>query len=97
MIADTRKADAWVEDTSIALANMMLMAEDLGIGSCWTQIRLRKTADGEDAGEVIRKMLGIPDHYAVEAVLSLGIPQQSPAPKTVSAENNPKVHFNGVF
>lgn len=97
VIADARKADAWVEDTSIALANMMLMAEDLGIGSCWTQIRLRRSAEGRDAGEVIRELLSIPEYYEVEAVLSLGIPADPRPPKEVRAEDSPKVHLNGTF
>ncbi|MDR2816659.1 MAG: nitroreductase family protein, partial [Proteiniphilum sp.] len=34
-------SDAWVEDASIAAVNMQLQAEELGIGSCWAQVRNR--------------------------------------------------------
>ena len=39
--ADPAKSDAWIEDASIAAEMMQLQAADLGIGSCWIQIRDR--------------------------------------------------------
>lgn len=81
-VANTEKADAWIEDCSLALGNMMLMAEDLGIGSVWTQIRLRKSLSGKSAEKNVRELMGIPDHYAVEAVLSLGFPAENKEPHT---------------
>jgi len=46
---DRTKSDAWIEDASIASIYMQLQAEDLGLGSCWCQIRNRKTFAGADA------------------------------------------------
>lgn len=40
VVADTLVADTWIEDSSIALAHMHLMATELGLGSCWVQIHL---------------------------------------------------------
>ena len=34
-------SDAWVEDGSTAAINMQMQAEELGIGSCWIQVRNR--------------------------------------------------------
>ena len=34
VFGDSEKADTWIEDSSIALSFMMLMAEDQEIGSC---------------------------------------------------------------
>ena len=42
VIADTMISDTWCEDSSIALTYLHLAATDLGIGSCWVQIHMRK-------------------------------------------------------
>ena len=34
VIADGEKSDVWIEDCSIVMSNMHLMADSLGIGSC---------------------------------------------------------------
>ena len=49
VIANAEVSDVWIEDSSIAMANMHLMADSLGIGSCWIQGRLR-TATSADSG-----------------------------------------------
>lgn len=46
VIADPEKCDVWVEDCSIVMANMHLMADSLGLGSCWIQGRLRMASEG---------------------------------------------------
>ena len=40
VIADSTKTDVWIEDCSIVMAYMHLMADALGLGSCWIQGRL---------------------------------------------------------
>ena len=74
VVADPAKSDVWVEDCSVVMANMHLAADSLGVGSCWIQGRLRETADGESTEGFLRKILGFPDGYRLEAVLSLGMP-----------------------
>ena len=49
VLANVMESDVWVEDASIASIYMQLQAEDLGLGSCWCQIRNRKTEDDADA------------------------------------------------
>ena len=39
VLANVMESDVWVEDASIASIYMQLQAEDLGLGSCWCQIR----------------------------------------------------------
>lgn len=64
--------DCWVEDCSIAAISMQYQAEELGIGSCWVQIRGRGLSDGTAADEVVKGILNIPDSYNVLCVIALG-------------------------
>jgi nitroreductase len=70
--ADTTKSDVWTEDCSIAAMTVQLTAEELGLGSCWAQIRLRPHDDQSSAGEYIKGLLELPDSYAVECVIGIG-------------------------
>lgn len=64
--------DCWVENASIAAFMIQLQAEDLGLGSCWIQIRGRLAPDGTPSGEVIRDLLGIPDELEPLCVVVVG-------------------------
>ncbi len=70
--ADSEKADTWIEDSSIAMTYMMLAAEEQNLGCCWVQIHLRIDADGRDAEENVREILGLPETYRVVGFLALG-------------------------
>jgi len=78
VLGDEEKTDVWVEDCSIAMANMHLMADSLGVGSCWIQGRLRNAPDGRTAEEYVRERLKFPENLRLEAILSLGMPQTHP-------------------
>ncbi|MCQ2584230.1 MAG: nitroreductase family protein [Treponema sp.] len=69
---DSEKSDVWVEDCSIAMTYLHLAATDLGLGSCWIQIRNRKNAEGRDSADYIKDLLGIKAPFEVLAVLSVG-------------------------
>ena len=45
VVADMTKSDAWVEDASVAAIIMQLQAADLGLGSCWVEVRNRFRPD----------------------------------------------------
>lgn len=75
VIGDSEKSDVWIEDCSIAMTYLHLAAVNLGLGSCWIQIRNRQTKNGEDSGAYIKELLNIKDKDQVLAVLSLGIPE----------------------
>jgi len=70
--ADTTKSDVFIEDATVAAILMHLQAADLGIGSCWIQIRNRFAADGESAEDIVRDMLGIPEEMTVECIMTFG-------------------------
>ena len=70
--ADMTRTDTWVEDASIAAILMQLQAADLGLGSCWIQVRNRFGAMDEPAEDIVREILGIPETMGVLCILSIG-------------------------
>ncbi len=76
VIGDREKSDMWIEDCAAAMIQMHLQAFALGIGSCWVQCRGRKTADGRDSDEAVRELMHYPDRFSVEAILSIGMPDE---------------------
>lgn len=72
VIGDTTKTDVWIEDCSIASIIIQLAAQELGLGSCWVQMRCRADAEGVPAEDNVRKILDIPQHYAVLSVIAVG-------------------------
>lgn len=91
--ADSEMVDVWVEDCASAMTQMHLMADALGIGSCWLQVRLRTAPDGSRATQdVIRELLGIPEKFSVMAILTLGMPASHPDPRTVEDLPLSKIH-----
>ncbi len=92
--ADSELVDVWVEDCASAMTQMHLMADSLGLGSCWLQVRLRKTPDGlQDTQDYVRKALGIPAKYSVMAILTLGIPAEHPDARTIDDLLHEKIHL----
>ncbi len=72
--ADTSKSDVWIEDASIAAIIIHLAAADLGLGSCWAQMRLRMRNDGTSASDYISNILNLPEHIQVQAIIGIGHP-----------------------
>ena len=92
--ADAELVDVWVEDCASAITQMHLMADAIGVGSCWLQVRLRKAPDGvTDTQEVVRDLLHIPEKYGVMAILTLGMPANHPAAKAIDDLLLDKIHY----
>lgn len=72
--ADPAKSDVWVEDAAIATTLIHLQATDLGLGSCWVQLRLRQREDGADSQEYMRALLGLPEGMMALAMVGIGYP-----------------------
>ncbi|MCD7900475.1 MAG: nitroreductase family protein [Bacteroides sp.] len=70
--ADPLASDVWIEDASIASIMIQLQAEDLGLGSCWIQIRERFAASGVPSDEYVRDLLDIPLQLQVLSVIAIG-------------------------
>ena len=72
VLGDPVQNDCWVEDGSIAAISMQYQAEELGLGSCWVQMRGRGLSDGTTADTVIRGILDIPENLCVLCVVAIG-------------------------
>ena len=66
--------ECWIEDGSIAAISMQYQAEELGLGSCWVQMRGRGLSDGTRANDIIRGILSLPENMQVLCVLAIGHP-----------------------
>lgn len=87
------ESDAWVEDASIAAAYMQLQAADLGLGSCWIQVRGRFTADGTPSEECVAELLGIPEQLPVLCIMTFGHPDEQRKPLDPAKALWEKVHI----
>ena len=72
VLGDPQTNDCWIEDCSIAAVSMQYQAEELGLGSCWAQMRGRGLTDGTPADEVIRGILDIPANYRTLCIIAFG-------------------------
>ena len=61
VLMDTSLTDVWVEDAAIAAVTMQYQATELGLGSCWAQLRLRGQDDGTSAEECLRDIFQFPE------------------------------------
>ena len=86
-------SDAWVEDASIASINMQMQAEELGIGSCWIQVRNRLFSETVTASEYINDLLDIPMPLEVLCVISFGKKEKERTPADIENLHWEKVHI----
>lgn len=94
VIADPEACDVWVEDCSIAAIIMQLSAHNLGLGSCWIQVRERMHSDGVKAEDYIKEVLGIPGEYAVQCMVAIGYPAEDKKPHEEEKLPYSKIHLN---
>ena len=94
VLGDPLISDVWIEDTSIASLMIQLQAEDLGLGSCWVQVRERYTAEEVPADEVARNLLGIPMHLQVLSIIAVGHKATERKPFDEADLQWEKIHIN---
>ncbi len=94
VMADPLASDVWIEDASIASAFIQLQAEDLGLGSCWIQIRERFTATGLTSDEFVHGVLGIPLQMQVLSIIAIGHKGMERKPFDEAHLQWEKVHIN---
>ena len=94
VLGDPARGDVWIEDCSIASLVIHLAAADLGLGSCWIQIRKREH-DGEvTAEEYVRKVLAVRSELQVEAIVAIGYPKEEKAGHPLASLPYDKVNYN---
>lgn len=94
VVGDEERSDVWIEDCSVVMANMHLMASALGVGSCWIQGRGREAIDGETTEDFLRRILQFPAECRLEAILALGMPDEELPARTPESLPFYKVHIN---
>lgn len=94
VMADPLASDVWIEDASIASLLIQLQAEDLGLGSCWIQVRERFTASGMPAGEYVHDVLDIPLQWQVLSIIAIGHKGMERKPFDEAHLQWEKIHLN---
>lgn len=89
---DQSKSDVWVEDCSIASIIVQLVAESLGLGSCWVQIHKRMHNESMTSNHYIKEILNLPEDIAVESVIAIGYPAERPEPIKQEFLDYDKIH-----
>ena len=93
-LGDPMQNDCWVEDGSIAAISMQYQAEELGLGTCWIQMRGRGLEDGTPADDVIRGVLNIPDNFNCLCILAVGHWTDERKPQSEDKLKWENVHLN---
>jgi nitroreductase len=92
VVGDPQKSDTWVEDCSIASIIIQLEADDLGLGSCWVQVKNREHDELTTADDYIKTLLDIPAGKSVLSVIAIGYPNEIKKSFHMSVELLQKIH-----
>lgn len=92
--ADPLASDVWIEDASIASIMIQLQAEDMGLGSCWVQIRERFTAAGMSSDEYVHGILDLPLQLQVVSIIAIGYKAMERKPFDEENLQWEKIHIN---
>ncbi|MDO7786902.1 nitroreductase family protein [Desulforamulus aquiferis] len=77
----------WVQDCSAATQNILLAANQRGLGAVWVGLYPR-----EERVDIVRNILGMPDHIIPLALIPIGHPAEAKEP--ANRYNPAKVHYN---
>ncbi|MFC1634436.1 nitroreductase family protein [Planctomycetota bacterium] len=91
---DGEKSDVWIEDCSIASILVQMVAQSIGLGSCWIQIRKRMYDDQTTSEEYIRNLLNVPNPMKVESIIAIGYPAETREPLPRENLKDDRIRFN---
>ena len=77
--------DYWIQDCSAATENILIAVTSMGLGAVWLGCHPRP-----ERVAAIRKILGIPEHFGVLSLISIGHPAEEKEPRTQYDES--RVH-----
>ena len=92
--ADPLASDVWIEDASIASIYLQLQAEDMGLGSCWVQLRERFTASGMSSNEYVHEVLDMPLQLQALSIIAIGHKGMERKPFNEDNLQWEKIHLN---
>lgn len=79
--------DFWVQDCSAATENILLAAEDKGLGAVWLGVY-----PIENIVDALKKLLGLPESVIPLSIIPVGYPDEQRV--TVSRFNKARIHYN---
>jgi len=85
---DSSLTDTWQADGAIAAQNMLLAAEEQGLGACWCQIYNR-----DESEQMVRELCGIPENLNVLCVISLGYKDEERKQYDLEKLKYEKIHY----
>ena len=94
VVADPLASDVWIEDAAIASIYLQLQAEDLGLGSCWVQVRERYTASGMASDEFVHGVIDLPLPLQVLSIIAIGHKGMQRKPFDEEHLQWEKIHIN---
>lgn len=94
VLADESKSDVWVEDASIAATLLLLEAHDLGLGTCWVQVRNRMKNDTVSTESALRDLLGFPEGLRAECLIVFGYKAEEKKPFDDEHILKDRTHYN---
>lgn len=97
VFGDSELSDAWIEDSSIALAHMQLAATEQDVGSCWVQIRMRKDENDGDAEENVKRIMNVSDPWRTVGIMAIGIADEEKSGYDLDELKWEKVHRDEGF
>lgn len=74
VVAYDKTLETWIEDAAIVAVTMQYQATELGLGSCWAQVRDRQTAEGVASQAYLSSLLGLDVNKEVVCILGFGHP-----------------------
>lgn len=92
--ADPLASDVWIEDASIASIYLQLQAEDMGLGSCWVQVRERTAANGMPSNDYVHNVLDLPLPLQVLSIIAIGHKGMERKPFDEEHLQWEKIHIN---
>lgn len=93
--ADGDKSDVWIEDCSIASILVQMVAQSIGLGSCWIQIRKRMFDDKTTSEDYIKGVLNMPGHVKVESIVAIGYAAEIREPLPREELKDERIRING--
>jgi len=92
--ADPPASGGWVEEAALASPFLQLQAEDMGLGSCWVQLRERFAASGISSNEYVHDVLNIPLQLQALSIIAIGHKGMERKPFNEDHLQWEKIHLN---